>query len=75
LVQVKPWGISSDREIVVQGRRSPEFYENADKLLRSEVKLARLSHNSESEQVERELQQQVTALRESLYAKSCQVSQ
>jgi radical SAM superfamily enzyme YgiQ (UPF0313 family) len=75
LVQVKPWGISSDREIVVQGRRSPEFYENADKLLRSEVKLARLHHNSENEPIERELQQQVIALRESLYAKSCPVPQ
>jgi anaerobic magnesium-protoporphyrin IX monomethyl ester cyclase len=75
LVQVKPWGISSDREIVVQGRRSPEFYENADKLLRSEVKLARLPHNSENEPIGRELQQQVIALRESLYAKSCQVPQ
>jgi len=74
LVQVKPWGISSDREIVVQGRRSAEFYENADKLLRSEVKLARLPHNEESEPIEHELQRQVIALRESLYAKSCQVS-
>jgi anaerobic magnesium-protoporphyrin IX monomethyl ester cyclase len=74
LVQLKPWGISSDREIVVQGRRSPEFYKNVDELLRSEVKLARLRQNVESESVERELQQQVIALRESLYAKSCQVS-
>jgi anaerobic magnesium-protoporphyrin IX monomethyl ester cyclase len=74
LVQVKSWGISSDREIVVQGRRSPEFYKNVDELLRSEVKLARLRQNVESESIERELQQQVIALRESLYAKPCQVS-
>jgi anaerobic magnesium-protoporphyrin IX monomethyl ester cyclase len=63
-----------ERIAIVKGRRSPEFYDNADKLLRSEVKLARLQHNAESEPVERELQHQVIALRESLYAKSCQVS-
>jgi len=39
------------------------------------VKLARLPHSSENEPLERELQQQVIALRESLYAKSCQVPQ
>jgi anaerobic magnesium-protoporphyrin IX monomethyl ester cyclase len=74
LVQLKPWGISSDRELVLRGRRSPEFYENADRLLRSEVQLARLRHGAESMVAENELQQQVRALRESLYSKSCEVS-
>ncbi len=74
LVQLKPWGISSDRELVLRGRRSPAFYENADRLLRSEVQLARLRHGAESTVAENELQQQVRALRESLYSKSCEVS-
>jgi anaerobic magnesium-protoporphyrin IX monomethyl ester cyclase len=74
LVQLKPWSISSDREIVLRGRRSPEFYENADRLLRSEVQLARLRHGAESMVAEHELQLQVRALRESLYSKSCEVS-
>jgi anaerobic magnesium-protoporphyrin IX monomethyl ester cyclase len=74
LVQLKPWGISSDRELVLRGRRSPEFYENADRLLRSEVQLARLQHGAERMVAENELQQQVRALRESLYSKSCEVS-
>jgi anaerobic magnesium-protoporphyrin IX monomethyl ester cyclase len=74
LVQLKPWSISSDREIVLRGRRSPEFYENADRLLRSEVQLARLRHGAESMVAEHDLQLQVRALRESLYSKSCEVS-
>jgi radical SAM superfamily enzyme YgiQ (UPF0313 family) len=42
LVQLKPWGISSDREIKIKGRHSRTFYSYADKLLRDEVQLARL---------------------------------
>jgi anaerobic magnesium-protoporphyrin IX monomethyl ester cyclase len=43
LVQLKPWGISSDREIKIKGRHSRTFYSYADKLLRDEVQLARLA--------------------------------
>jgi anaerobic magnesium-protoporphyrin IX monomethyl ester cyclase len=43
LVQLKPWGISSDREITIKGRHSRTFYSYADKLLRDEVQLARLA--------------------------------
>jgi hypothetical protein len=43
LVQLKPWGLSSDREIKIKGRHSRTFYSYADKLLRDEVQLARLT--------------------------------
>ena len=43
LVQLKPWGVSSDREIKIKGRHSRTFYGHADKLLRDEVQLARLA--------------------------------
>jgi anaerobic magnesium-protoporphyrin IX monomethyl ester cyclase len=43
LVQLKPWGTSSDREIKIKGRHSQRFYGYADKLLRDEVQLARLA--------------------------------
>jgi anaerobic magnesium-protoporphyrin IX monomethyl ester cyclase len=43
LVQLKPWGISTDREIKIKGRHSRSFYSYADKLLRDEVQLARLA--------------------------------
>jgi radical SAM superfamily enzyme YgiQ (UPF0313 family) len=43
LVQLKPWGIGSDREIKIKGRHSKTFYSYADKLLKDEVKLARLA--------------------------------
>jgi radical SAM superfamily enzyme YgiQ (UPF0313 family) len=42
LVQLKPWGVSSDREIKIKGRHSRTFYSYADKLLKDEVQLARL---------------------------------
>jgi anaerobic magnesium-protoporphyrin IX monomethyl ester cyclase len=43
LVQLQPWGTSSDRELKVKGRHSQKFYSYADKLLREEVQLARLA--------------------------------
>jgi anaerobic magnesium-protoporphyrin IX monomethyl ester cyclase len=42
LVQLAPWGQSSDREIKIRGRHSRRFYSFADKLLRTEVELAKL---------------------------------
>jgi radical SAM superfamily enzyme YgiQ (UPF0313 family) len=42
LVQLKAWGVSSDREIKIKGRHSRTFYSYADRLLRDEVQLARL---------------------------------
>jgi anaerobic magnesium-protoporphyrin IX monomethyl ester cyclase len=43
LVQLKPWSTSSDREIKIKGRHSQKFYSYADKLLKDEVQLARLT--------------------------------
>jgi len=42
LVQLKPWGQSSDREIKITGRHSRAYYAHADKLLRDEVQRSRL---------------------------------
>src|SRR6201989_1902277 len=42
LIQIAPWGQTSDRELKIQGRHSRNFYSHADKLLRDEVTLARL---------------------------------
>jgi anaerobic magnesium-protoporphyrin IX monomethyl ester cyclase len=66
LVQVKPWQESSDRELAVRGRRSPEFYGLADRLLKNEVELARLQRTCAGETTYGELQQQVASLRERL---------
>ncbi len=49
LIQLKPWGVSSDREIKIKGRHSRNFYSYADKLLRDEVQLARLSSTSSAD--------------------------
>lgn len=68
LVQLKPWRQSSDRELVLRGRRSPEFYSFADRLLRNEVQLARLRRTGSDESAQQDLQQQVQALRASLYS-------
>jgi anaerobic magnesium-protoporphyrin IX monomethyl ester cyclase len=43
LVQLEPWGTSSDREIKIKGRHSRRFYSFADVLLKDEVSLARLA--------------------------------
>jgi hypothetical protein len=42
VVQIRPWGQTSDREFEIAGRRPREFYRVADELLRYEVELARL---------------------------------
>ncbi|HYK35152.1 B12-binding domain-containing radical SAM protein [Alloacidobacterium sp.] len=42
LVQLEPWGKTSDRELKIKGRHTRRFYAYADKLLRDEVALARL---------------------------------
>jgi anaerobic magnesium-protoporphyrin IX monomethyl ester cyclase len=67
LVQLKPWRQSSDRELLLQGRRSAEFYGFADRLLQNEVQLARLQRAGNDEGTEQELRQQVRTLRECLY--------
>ncbi|QNI38435.1 B12-binding domain-containing radical SAM protein [Edaphobacter sp. 4G125] len=41
LIQIAPWGQTSDRELRIKGRRSRNFYSHADMLLREEVALSR----------------------------------
>jgi anaerobic magnesium-protoporphyrin IX monomethyl ester cyclase len=74
LVQLKPWGLGSDRELVPRARRSPKFYENADRLLQEEVALNRLRQTGGNKEAETNLQTQVRVLRESLYAKYDEIS-
>jgi radical SAM superfamily enzyme YgiQ (UPF0313 family) len=42
LIQIGPWGKTSDRDFRIRGRHSRNFYSHADRLLREEVALARL---------------------------------
>jgi radical SAM superfamily enzyme YgiQ (UPF0313 family) len=46
VVHTKPWAATSDREMMIKGRHSRDFYENADRLLRDEVTLSRLKKQS-----------------------------
>jgi radical SAM superfamily enzyme YgiQ (UPF0313 family) len=46
LIQIAPWGQTSDREYKIRGRHSRNFYAHADKLLREEVALARAMDGS-----------------------------
>jgi anaerobic magnesium-protoporphyrin IX monomethyl ester cyclase len=68
LIQVKPWAESSDRELSLQGKRSPEFYGYADRLLQNEVQLARIERSGADHAAQIELRQQVSTLRECLYS-------
>ena len=47
VVQIKSWSQTSDREMDVSGRRSRDFYQNADRLLRDEVELSRNPGNTQ----------------------------
>jgi len=73
LVQLKPWGQSSDRELHLRGRRTPDFYKCADRLLQNEVQLARLLRAGTEEGAQLGLRQQVRTLREYLHANSSEV--
>jgi radical SAM superfamily enzyme YgiQ (UPF0313 family) len=70
LVQLKPWQQSSDRELLLRGRRSSEFYGFADRLLQNEVQLSRMQQAGTDEEAQQRLRQQVRTLRESLYSTS-----
>jgi radical SAM superfamily enzyme YgiQ (UPF0313 family) len=72
LVQLKPWGETSDREITLKGRRSARFYEFADHLLRDEVELARMLRGGSEPAAEQELRTKIRTSREGLYS-SCEV--
>jgi radical SAM superfamily enzyme YgiQ (UPF0313 family) len=58
LVQLKPWGQSSDRDIKIVGRHSRTYYAHADQLLRDEVQRSRLI---EAEAPDRALLDQLNA--------------
>jgi anaerobic magnesium-protoporphyrin IX monomethyl ester cyclase len=74
LVQLKPWGVSSDREIKVKGRHSQKFYSYADKLLRDEVQLARIADTSEAESNQAaSLRREIMAARAGLLSTSMEV--
>jgi anaerobic magnesium-protoporphyrin IX monomethyl ester cyclase len=69
LVQLKPWGVSSDREIKIKGRHSRTFYSHADKLLRDEVQLARLAGTPDADSgLVSTLRNQIQASRASLHS-------
>jgi anaerobic magnesium-protoporphyrin IX monomethyl ester cyclase len=67
LVQLKPWGETSDRELTMRGRRPARFYELADRLLRDEVQLARLERRGLRDAAEIELRARIQSAREGLY--------
>ncbi len=47
LVQLEPWGKSSDRELRIRGRHTRQFYAHVDKLLRNEVDRARILQSTD----------------------------
>jgi anaerobic magnesium-protoporphyrin IX monomethyl ester cyclase len=61
VIQIAPWTKTSDREMDVAGRRSREFYQHADRLLRDEVALA-------NNPADGSLAQQIDATRRSMQA-------
>jgi anaerobic magnesium-protoporphyrin IX monomethyl ester cyclase len=74
LVQLKPWGISSDREIKIKGRHSKTFYSYADKLLKDEVRLARLAETPEADSdLAATLRDQIQAARAGLHSTRMEV--
>ena len=73
LVELKPWAVTSDREITLRGRRPARFYEFADRLLRDEVHLARLQRGNIQDSSEQELRARIQSAREGLYSSLQQV--
>jgi anaerobic magnesium-protoporphyrin IX monomethyl ester cyclase len=73
LVQLNPWSVTTDREIVIRGRRSRRFYDYADQLLRDEVQLARLHRDGRTGSSEEELRLRIRTGRESLYSTAAEV--
>lgn len=74
LVQLKPWAQSSDREIKIAGRHSRAYYAHADKLLRDEVQLAKLSEDpGVNSALLEELRRSIRASRNGLLATQSEV--
>jgi anaerobic magnesium-protoporphyrin IX monomethyl ester cyclase len=69
LVQLAPWGQSSDREIKIRGRHSRAYYAHADKLLRDEVQRARLAQTNAADAAAiADLSMKIVASRQGLLA-------
>jgi anaerobic magnesium-protoporphyrin IX monomethyl ester cyclase len=74
LVQLKPWAQTSDREMRIAGRHSRAYYVHADRLLRDEVQLARLSEDpTASPALLEDLRVSIRASREGLLATQSEV--
>jgi radical SAM superfamily enzyme YgiQ (UPF0313 family) len=79
LIQIAPWGQTSDRELKIEGRHSRTFYSYADKLLRDEVALSRMLTVSDAESANPNevaiLQQSIKSARQGLLATYDEVEQ
>jgi radical SAM superfamily enzyme YgiQ (UPF0313 family) len=67
--EIRPWEVSSDRELEILGRRSAEFYQMANQLLKDEVELARIGVTQNPAQKEEAgaLEARIVAERTSLH--------
>jgi anaerobic magnesium-protoporphyrin IX monomethyl ester cyclase len=66
---LRPWNVSSDREVRVRGRHSRRFYSFADRLLRSEVEIERMQASPDADLLAiHKLQSEAALAREGLYA-------
>lgn len=75
LLQIAPWGKTSDRELRIRGRHSRNFYAQADRLLREEVALSRAIEASASSVNIAEIQQNVREFRSAMLALLHEVEQ
>lgn len=67
LVELKAWSDSSDRERKIKGRHSRNFYQHADRLLRDEVALSRLTNRDTADAPSAaDLQSRIRASREAM---------
>ncbi|HEX6880895.1 MAG TPA: radical SAM protein [Terriglobales bacterium] len=73
LLQIKPWAVSSDRDLQISGRHSKRFYEFADRLLHDEVELARLERRGPVNGDGAALRQRIAASRAGLRASCVEV--
>jgi radical SAM superfamily enzyme YgiQ (UPF0313 family) len=71
---LKAWGEGSDRDVRIRGRHSRQFYGHADKLLRNEVELERLTKKELTDpSAVAELQSRIAQARANLYATAAEV--
>jgi len=75
LIQIGPWGKTSDREFGIRGRHSRNFYSHADRLLREEVALARERDAVSSSPNIAGLQESIRGIRSAMMAAYHEVEQ